>query len=98
MKAADADFPARAIEKAGYRAVWRGERTWNGVAILSRNGEPIVTRNALPGDPKDRQSRYLEAAVDGVLVGCLYLPNGNPRPGPKFDYKLAWFNRLAAHA
>ena len=98
LKAADADFPARAIEKAGYRAVWRGERTWNGVAILSRNGEPIVTRNALPGDPKDRQSRYLEAAVDGVLVGCLYLPNGNPRPGPKFDYKLAWFKRLAAHA
>lgn len=98
LKAADAEFPAGAIGKAGYRAVWRGQRTWNGVAILSRGGEPIITRNALPGDPQDEQSRYIEAAVDGILVGCLYLPNGNPRPGPKFDYKLAWFKRLATHA
>ena len=98
LKAADAEFPAAAIEKAGYRAVWRGQRTWNGVAILSRGGAPIVTRNSLPGDPKDMQSRYLEAAVDGLLIGCIYLPNGNPQPGPKFDYKLAWFKRLTAHA
>ncbi len=98
LKAADAEFPADEIAKAGYRAVWRGERTWNGVAILSRGGAPIVTRTALPGDPNDRQSRYIEAAIDGILVGCLYLPNGNPQPGPKFDYKLAWFKRLTAHA
>jgi exodeoxyribonuclease-3 len=98
LKAADADFPRAAIERAGYRAVWRGERTWNGVAILSRGSAPIVTRTALPGDATDKQSRYLEAAVDGVLIGCLYLPNGNPQPGPKFDYKLAWFKRLRAHA
>jgi exodeoxyribonuclease-3 len=98
LKSADAEFPKAAISKAGYRAVWRGERTWNGVAILSRVGEPIVTRNALPGDPNDKQSRYLEAAVGGILVGCIYLPNGNPQPGPKFDYKLAWFKRLTAHA
>jgi exodeoxyribonuclease-3 len=98
LKATDAEFPADRIARAGYRAVWRGERTWNGVAILSRGGAPVVTRTALPGDPNDKQSRYLEAAVDGVLVGCLYLPNGNPQPGPKFDYKLAWFKRLTAHA
>ena len=98
LKAADAGFPDEAIAKAGYRAVWRGERTWNGVAILSRGGETIVTRNALPGDPDDKQSRYIEAAIDGLLVACLYLPNGNPQPGPKFDYKLAWFKRLTAHA
>jgi len=98
LKAADAEFPAAALEKAGYRAVWRGQQTWNGVAILSRGAAPIVTRTALPGDRDDTQSRYIEAAVDGVLVGCLYLPNGNPQPGPKFDYKLAWFKRLHAHA
>ena len=98
LKATDAEFPAAALEKAGYRAVWRGQRTWNGVAILSRGAAPIVTRTALPGDRDDTQSRYIEAAVDGVLVGCLYLPNGNPQPGPKFDYKLAWFKRLHAHA
>ncbi len=98
LKAADANFPEAAISKAGYRSVWRGERTRNGVAILSRGGEPIVTRTALPGEPNDKQSRYLEAAIDGILVGCLYLPNGNPQPGPKFDYKLAWFKRLQAHA
>jgi len=97
LKCTDAQFPAAAIARAGYRAVWRGQRTWNGVAILAR-AEPIVTRTALPGDPADTQSRYLEAAVDGVLIGCLYLPNGNPQPGPKFDYKLGWFERLQAHA
>jgi len=97
LKAADWEFPAAAIEKTGY-AVWRGQRTWNGVAILSRGGAPIVTQTSLPGDPKDTQDRYLEAAIDGLLVGCIYLPNGNPRPGPKFDYKLAWFKRLSAHA
>lgn len=97
LKAADAEFPVAAILRAGYRAVWRGQKTWNGVAILSRGAEPIVTRTVLPGDPADTQSRYIEAAVDGVLVGCIYLPNGNPQPGPKFDYKLAWFKRLAAH-
>jgi exodeoxyribonuclease III len=98
LKCTDKDFPAAAIKRAGYHAVWRGERTWNGVAILSRLGEPIVTRTALPGDLDDTQSRYIEAAIEGVLVGCLYLPNGNPQPGPKFDHKLAWFRRLHAHA
>jgi exodeoxyribonuclease-3 len=98
LKCMDAEFPAAAIERAGYRSAWRGQKTWNGVAILSRRSEPVVTRTFLPGDPADSQSRYLEAAIDGVLVGCLYLPNGNPQPGPKFDYKLAWFKRLQAHA
>jgi exodeoxyribonuclease-3 len=98
LKCTDADFPAAALAKAGYSAVWRGQKAWNGVAILSRRGEPIVTRRALPGDPADLQSRYIEAAVDGILIGCLYLPNGNPQPGPKFDYKLKWFKRLATHA
>jgi exodeoxyribonuclease-3 len=78
--------------------VWKGQRTWNGVAILSRGAEPVVMRTALPGDPADAQSRYIEAAVSGILVGCIYLPNGNPQPGPKFDYKLAWLRRLQAHA
>jgi exodeoxyribonuclease-3 len=78
--------------------VWRGQRTWNGVAILSRGSKPVVTRTALPGDPHEVEARYIEAAVKGILVGCIYLPNGNPQPGPKFDYKLAWFKRLAAHA
>ena len=98
LKATDAQFPAAALHEAGYDAVWKGERRWNGVAILSRLGAPVVTRRALPGDPADRQSRYLEAAVNGVLIACLYLPNGNPCPGPKFDYKLAWFERLIRHA
>jgi exodeoxyribonuclease-3 len=98
LKAADAEFPADAIQDAGYGAVWRGQKTWNGVAILGRGTAPVVTRSELPGDPADTQSRYIEAAVDGVLVACLYLPNGNPQPGPKFDYKLAWFGRLAEHA
>ena len=98
LKSEDAKFPQVAIEKAGYRSVWQGQRSWNGVAILSRKGEPVVTRNALPGDPADTQSRYLEAAVEGVLVGTLYAPNGNPQPGPKFNYKLAWMERFIAHA
>lgn len=98
MKARDEQFPERAISEAGYHAVWRGEHRWNGVAILSRSGPPVLTRRSLPGDLADKQSRYIEAAVDGVLIGCLYLPNGNPQPGPKFDYKLAWFDRLNRHA
>jgi exodeoxyribonuclease III len=98
LKAVDAQFPRREIEKAGYRAVWRGEKTWNGVAILARGFEPVVTQQALPGDPRDEQSRYLEAAVNGVIVTSLYAPNGNPQPGPKFKYKLAWMERLIKHA
>ena len=98
LKSTDAEFPIAAIRQAGYGAAWRGEKTWNGVAILVRNGEPVVTRTELPGDPSDTQSRYIEAAVKGVLIGCLYAPNGNPQPGPKFTYKLAWLARLAAHA
>jgi exodeoxyribonuclease-3 len=98
LKAADDAFPAVLIEAAGYRSVWQGQRSWNGVAILARNAEPILTRTELPGDPEDKQARYIEAAVRGVIVGCLYLPNGNPQPGPKFTYKLAWFERLIAHA
>ena len=97
LKCSDAEFPAGVIEEAGYHAVWRGQRTWNGVAILSRH-KPVLTRTELPGDPSDEQSRYIEAAIDGLVIGCLYLPNGNPQPGPKFDYKLAWFKRLSAHA
>lgn len=91
-------FPARDIEQAGYGAIWQGQKAWNGVAILARASEPVETRRGLPGDPKDAQSRYIEAAVNGLIVGCLYLPNGNPAPGPKFDYKLRWFDRLALHA
>lgn len=98
LKATDADFPADALDAAGYGAVWQGQRTWNGVAILARGAEPVLTRRRLPGDPADTQSRYIEAAVDGVLIGCVYLPNGNPQPGPKFTYKLAWLERLIAHA
>ena len=98
LKATDSQFPAAALREAGYEAAWKGEHRWNGVAILSRGDAPIVTRRSLPGEPADGQSRYLEAAVNGVLVACLYLPNGNPQPGPKFDYKLAWFERLIAHA
>jgi len=98
LKALDEGFPAEEIRSAGYHALWKGQRSWNGVAILARGGLPVETRRHLPGDDADDQSRYLEAAVDGVLVACLYLPNGNPQPGPKFDYKLAWFERLIAHA
>ncbi len=98
LKGADREFPKAAIEKAGYGAVWRGQKSWNGVAILARGSEPIVTRSELPGDPDDRQARYIEAAVNGVLIASLYAPNGNPQPGPKFKYKLAWMDRLGAHA
>ena len=98
LKAEDRAFPLAAIEAAGYGAVWRGQRTWNGVAILARGATPVVTRRALPGDPSDDQARYIEAAVGGVIIASLYLPNGNPPPSPKFAYKLAWFDRLTAHA
>src|SRR5687767_5769595 len=98
LKAADEKFPAAAIGAAGYGAVWHGEKSWNDVAILARGAEPIETRRGLPGDADDAHSRYLEAAVRGVLVGCLYLPNGNPAPGPKFTDKLRWLERLTAHA
>jgi len=98
LKAPQEKFPEAAIRNAGYGAVWHGQKSWNGVAILARGREPVETRRGLPGDPEDSHSRYIEAAVNGVLVGCLYLPNGNPAPGPKFDYKLRWFERLAAHA
>ena len=98
LKADDNQFPETPLRNAGYRAVWRGERTWNGVAILARDTSPVITRRQLPGDHADKQSRYIEAAVNGMLIACIYLPNGNPQPGPKFDYKLAWFERLIAHA
>ena len=98
LKAEDRAFPLAAVEAAGYGAVWRGQRTWNGVAILAKGSTPVITRRALPGDPGDDQARYIEAAVGGVLIASIYLPNGNPQPGPKFDYKLSWFDRLIAHA
>ena len=98
LKAPQEKFPEPAIREAGYRAIWHGQKSWNGVAILVRGAVPIETHRGLPGDPNDTHSRYIEAAIDGVLVGCLYLPNGNPAPGPKFDYKLRWFDRLLAHA
>lgn len=98
LKAPQDKFPAAAIEKAGYGAIWQGQSRWNGVALLARGCEPVETRRCLPGDAEDEQARYIEAAVSGVLVGCLYLPNGNPQPGPKFDYKMAWMKRLNAYA
>jgi exodeoxyribonuclease-3 len=98
LKAEDIAFPQRELREAGYHSVWRGERSWNGVAVLSRDKEPIAIRRGLPGDAGDKQARYIEAAVQGMLIACIYLPNGNPQPGPKFDYKLAWFERLIAHA
>ena len=98
LKVPDAGFPLRQIEAAGYGARWVGQPSWNGVAILAKGMTPVETRRQLPGDPSDTQSRYLEAAAHGVLVGCLYAPNGNPQPGPKFAYKLAWMHRLLAHA
>jgi exodeoxyribonuclease-3 len=98
IKVPDARFPLRQIEAAGYGARWVGQLSWNGVAILAKGMTPVETRRQLPGDPLDTQSRYLEAAAHGVLVGCLYAPNGNPQPGPKFAYKLAWMYRLLAHA
>jgi exodeoxyribonuclease-3 len=98
LKAPDERFPRRELEKAGYSAIWHGQKSWNGVAIIARGTQPIETRRGLPGDPDDAHSRYIEAAVQGVLFGCLYLPNGNPAPGPKFDYKRRWFERLTQYA
>jgi exodeoxyribonuclease III len=98
LKAEDGAFPLAAVQAAGYSAVWCGQRSWNGVAILARGAAPIVTRRSLPGDPADDQARYIEGAVNGVLIASLYLPNGNPQPGPKFAYKLAWLDRFAKHA
>jgi exodeoxyribonuclease-3 len=98
LKAPDEKFPAPALRAAGYGAVWHGQKSWNGVAILAGAAEPEETRRGLPDDPDDTHSRYVEAAVGGLIVGCLYLPNGNPAPGPKFDYKLRWFERLTDYA
>jgi exodeoxyribonuclease-3 len=98
LKAPDAGFPIDSIRAAGYGAIWHGQSSWNGVAILTKGLDPIENRRGLPGDPDDLHSRYIEAAINGVLIACLYLPNGNPQPGPKFDYKLAWFERLIKHA
>ena len=98
LKAPQEKFPDTAIRDAGYHALWHGQKSWNGVAILSRNGMPEEVCRALPGDPEDLHSRYIEAVVGGLTIGCLYLPNGNPAPGPKFDYKLKWFERLTTHA
>jgi exodeoxyribonuclease-3 len=98
LKAPSERFPVDALRAAGYEAVWHGQKSWNGVAILARDVTPVERRRVLPGDPDDAHSRYIEADVGGVVVGCLYLPNGNPAPGPKFDYKLRWLARLLAHA
>jgi exodeoxyribonuclease III len=98
LKTEQTAFPAQALRSAGYEAVWQGERSWNGVAILARGSTPVLTRSSLPGNPDDRQARYIEAAINGVLITSIYLPNGNPQPGPKFTYKLAWFERLITHA
>ncbi len=98
LKAPQEKFPVDAITQAGYKAIWHGQKSWNGVAILSRIGQPKELRNVLPGDPEDLHSRYIEAEISGIIIGCLYLPNGNPYPGPKFEYKQAWFKRLQDHA
>ena len=98
LKCPDEKFPRLAIEQAGYGAIWHGQKSWNGVAILARGCDPVETRRGLPGDPDDSHSRYIEAAISGVIIGCLYLPNGNPRPGPKFDYKMRWIERFEALA
>jgi len=98
LKALDHTFPQAELEEAGYGAIWQGQRSWNGVALLGRGVLPIESRRGLPGDPKDAQSRYIEAAIHGVIVAGIYLPNGNPQPGPKFDYKLRWMERLNLHA
>ena len=98
LKAPEEKFPQQAIEEAGYQAIWHGQKSWNGVAILSRAGAPKEIRRVLPGDEEDVHSRYIEATVSGIIVGCLYLPNGNPAPGPKFDYNLRWYERLNRHA
>src|SRR5690349_17105461 len=98
LKAPQEKFPLEAINEAGYQAIWHGQKSWNGVAILSRVGVPKELRNVLPGDPEDLHSRYIEAEINGITIGCLYLPNGNPYPGPKFEYKRGWFARLDKHA
>ncbi|MGX5817648.1 exodeoxyribonuclease III [Chitinophaga lutea] len=98
LKAPEEKFPEAAIREAGYHPIWHGQKSWNGVAILSRNEPPQEVCRALPGDPEDVNSRYIEAMVGGIHIACLYLPNGNPAPGPKFDYKLRWLERLKAHA
>jgi exodeoxyribonuclease-3 len=98
LKAPQEKFPEEAIKTAGYNAIWHGQKSWNGVAILARDAKPKEVRRALPGDEEDSHSRYIEAEVSDMLIGCLYLPNGNPAPGPKFDYKLQWFERLTRHA
>ncbi|HEX3699357.1 MAG TPA: exodeoxyribonuclease III [Phenylobacterium sp.] len=98
LKAPNEKFPLEAIEKAGYGALWHGQKSWNGVAILTRGCQAVETRRGLPGEADDLHSRYIEAAAFGLVVGCLYLPNGNPAPGPKFDYKLRWFERLSRRA
>jgi len=98
LKAPQEKFPGNAIEEAGYQAIWHGQKSWNGVAILSRHGLPQETQRGLPGDPDDVHSRYIEANINDMIIGCLYLPNGNPAPGPKFDYKLSWFERLTNYS
>jgi exodeoxyribonuclease III len=98
LKAPAEKFPEAALNKLGYHAIWHGQKAWNGVAILAKAAKPLETRRGLPGGPDDPHSRYIEAAIGGVIVGCLYLPNGNPAPGPKFSYKLGWFERLHEHA
>ena len=98
LKAPNERFPAMALQAAGYESVWHGQTSFNGVAILAKGTAPVEAGRGLPGDPNDLHSRYLEARVDGVLIACLYLPNGNPQPGPKFDYKLAWLERLIQRA
>jgi exodeoxyribonuclease-3 len=98
LKAPQEKFPETAIRAAGYGVIWHGQKSWNGVAILAKHSDPVEVRRALPGDPDDLHSRYIEAKVGGVVIACLYLPNGNPAPGPKFDYKLRWLERLMLHA
>jgi exodeoxyribonuclease-3 len=98
LKAPQEKFPEKALTDAGYHAIWHGQKSWNGVAILSKYGQPQETQRGLPGDPEDLHSRYIEANINNITIGCLYLPNGNPAPGPRFDYKLLWFERLTKHA
>ena len=98
LKAPQDKFPEAEIRQLDYGVIWHGQKSWNGVAILTRNAEPVEIRRVLPGDPEDEHSRYIEAVVNGLIVGCLYLPNGNPAPGPKFDYKLRWLARFLTHA
>lgn len=98
IKTSDETFPVEPLQQAGYNAIWHGQKGYNGVAILARGATPTERRRGLPGDPDDTHSRYLEAEIMGLTVGCIYLPNGNPAPGPRFDYKLNWFERLIDHA